>query len=262
MHVMGLAKALQNFLRRFDLRIIRNSRYEQLKEDARIGADADLLMALPVEQLPELLALAKKSKSQFGQDLFVLSEIGFKKNGFFVEFGATNGIDLSNTYLLEKEFGWTGILAEPARCWHESLRNNRSAAVETKCVWEDSTSVLKFKEASTAELSTIDAYSGGDTHKRSRFFGRKYDVHTISLNDLLAKYGAPGQMDYLSIDTEGSELRILQSLDFSKYSFRVISCEHNFTSAREEIRSLLEENGYARKLVDVSRVDDWYVKAL
>ena len=52
------------------------------------------------------------------QHLFDLSELEFKRNGFFVEFGAANGIDLSNTYLLETEFSWTGILAEPATYGH------------------------------------------------------------------------------------------------------------------------------------------------
>jgi FkbM family methyltransferase len=119
---------------------------------------------------------------------------------------------------------------------------------------------LEFNEADFAELSTIDAYSGRDLHGKSRSRGRRYEVRTISLNDLLAKYDAPSEIDYLSIDTEGSELEILKNLDFSRYSFRVISCEHNFTAAREEIKSLLEEHGYSRKLEEVSSVDDWYVK--
>ena len=55
----------------------------------------------------------KNIKRQINQDIFVLYTLNWKRNGFFVEFGATNGIDLSNTYLLEKDFGWKGILSEP-----------------------------------------------------------------------------------------------------------------------------------------------------
>lgn len=45
----------------------------------------------------------------------MLSELDFKRDGFFVEFGATDGFQGGNTYLLEKEFGWRGIVGEPAR---------------------------------------------------------------------------------------------------------------------------------------------------
>jgi hypothetical protein len=54
--------------------------------------------------------LFKRSKSQFRQDIFVLLELNFKKDGFFVEFGATNGIDLSNTFLMETKLGYLLIL--------------------------------------------------------------------------------------------------------------------------------------------------------
>ena len=66
--------------------------------------------------------IAEKSRAQLKQDIFVLLETGFKRDGYFVEFGATNGVDLSNSWLLEKAFGWTGILAEPARIWHDDLK--------------------------------------------------------------------------------------------------------------------------------------------
>jgi hypothetical protein len=65
-------------------------------------------------------------------------------------------------------------------------------------------------------------------------------------------------MDYLSIDTEGSELKILQSLDFSRWRFRVITCEHNFTVDREAIHSLLTAKGYVRRWEEYSQWDDWY----
>ena len=59
-----------------------------------------------------------RSKSQtqrVAMDLFVLLNLDFKKNGYFVEFGGGNGVLNSNTYLMEKEFGWTGILSEPGK---------------------------------------------------------------------------------------------------------------------------------------------------
>ena len=55
---------------------------------------------------PDFLKLIQLSKSQHRQDLFALKELKLKKNGFFVEFGATDGVSGSNTYLLEKEFGF------------------------------------------------------------------------------------------------------------------------------------------------------------
>ena len=80
------------------------------------------------------------------------------------------------------------------------------------------------------------------------------------MNDLLVKYNAPKIIDYLSIDTEGSEFNILNNFDFNKYKFRIITCEHNFTPNKNKIHKLLTKNGYVKKHSSlVSFVDDWYV---
>ena len=213
-------------LRQFDIGF---ARYERLQSLEEYDKDFAALLALPVEKLTTLASLAHRSKSQLRQDLFVLAELDFRKNGYFVEFGATNGIDLSNTYLLEKEFSWDGILAEPAKCWHKELKENRATNIETCCVWRDSNSLLKFKEASSAEISTIASYSDKDYHRAGREGGQVYEVKTISLNDLLTKYNAPQEIDYLSIDTEGSEFEILSNFDFDRHQIKVITCEHNFS---------------------------------
>jgi FkbM family methyltransferase len=209
----------------------------------------------------KLLPLILKSKSQNYQDIFVLSELNMKQEGFFVEFGATNGIDLSNTFLLEEEFDWKGILAEPALFWHKALRENRpSAFIEDLCVWTKSNIQVMFNETENTELSTMEIFSNLDSHHELRKIGQKYFVETISLTDLLDKYSAPKHIDYLSIDTEGSEIDILNAFDFERYSFGVITCEHNYTTAREKIYKLLTSKGYIRKSENISRWDDWYVK--
>ena len=200
------------------------------------------------------------STSQFRQDLFALSQLNFKKNGFFVEFGSCDGLVGSNSYLLEKFFNWDGILAEPAVFWHTKLKENRSVNIETKCVWKSSGDEILFNEpAAYKQVASINMFSD----KTKKYFkeGNIYKVKTISLLDLLETYQAPKIIDYLSIDTEGSEYEILKAFDFDKYKFRVITCEHNYTSIREKIYDLLISKGYQRKSTNISRVDDWYIFA-
>lgn len=255
-----------------DLRLMRKSAYKNLCSIAaerndcvgqiRLYEHAEIVGS---KFLIEYLNNVRESKSQLGQDLFALSELGFKRNGFFIEFGATDGVGLSNTHILEKKFGWKGILAEPAKIWHTSLRKNRSAAIETDCVWRKSGDTLLFNEVTegthTGELSTIDTFSGADNHRKIReLASNKYEVNTISLSDMLKKHGAPKEIDYLSIDTEGSEYEILSAFDFKEYDIKVITCEHNYTDMREKILSLLSGHGYERKFDDLSLFDDWYVK--
>lgn len=203
------------------------------------------------------------SKSQIMQDFFVLNELGYKRNGYFVDFGATDGKEFSNTYLLEKEYDWTGILCEPSKGWHKSLEINRPNIIKDyRCVWSKSGEKVRFKECEANTLSTIEEFEKSDQHYESRKKGINYFVETVSLTDLLDDHSAPLEIDYLSIDCEGSEFEILKNHNFEKYSFKVITCEHNFTENRNKIYDLLLAKGYKRKLIrgDNSDFEDWYVK--
>jgi FkbM family methyltransferase len=201
------------------------------------------------------------SRSQLFQDALVILLLRGKRNGFFVEFGATDGVNLSNTYVLESRLQWKGILAEPARCWHDSLKRNRAAAIDDRCVWNKSGESLTFFEAATKELSTVSEFRNRDYVKGERDVGLTYDVQTVSLNDLLIRHGAPTAIDYMSVDTEGSEFIILNAFDFQRYQIKVLTVEHNYCDPdRQQIFDLLTSNNYIRILEPFSKFDDWYVQ--
>jgi len=255
-------KIINRILNNFGIRIIGRNTLEQYRLCKAAIHDIQVLQALKIYNTAhQLLDFYGSSRSQIRQDLFVLSHLNFKKNGYFVEFGATNGRDSSNTYLMEKEFGWNGIVAEPVTIWHADLKRNRTCNIETNCVWKESNSTLIFNQVAVAELSTISSYSSADAHTQARKNGKIYEVKTISLNDLLLKFNAPKHIDYLSIDTEGSEYDILKSFDFSQYTFEVITCEHKYTPMRHQIYALLTARGYKRVFENISSIDDWYVKS-
>ena len=74
-----------------------------------------------VKKSQKLYDLLKFSKSQISQDLFVINEFDYIEDGYFVEIGAADGLNLSNTYMLEKNFNWKGVVVEPAKVWREKI---------------------------------------------------------------------------------------------------------------------------------------------
>ncbi len=199
------------------------------------------------------------SRAQLQQDVFVACFYGFKKTGYFVEFGATDGKSLSNTYLLEKQYQWNGILAEPAKGWQSELRKNRSCNIVNSCVWVETGQKIEFSEAPNGEYSTLSNFLTNELHAKKRMNSKSYLVETVTLNDLLCELNAPTEIDYLSIDTEGSEYEILKSFDFTKYQINLVTVEHNYSQNREAIRVLLELQGFVKVRDDLSLWDDWFV---
>ena len=199
------------------------------------------------------------SMSQLGQDVWILERLDFKRRGFFVEFGATDGVLLSNTWLLEKKFDWQGICAEPNPNFFKKLKNNRNCTVSNACIGRLS--------GETVEFVFADAYGGQtrfaaiDQHfeKRKAYVesGQTATLTTISLHDFLKENSAPRDIDYISIDIEGAEYDVLRSFPFSEWNIRFFTIEHNFSETRGKIRELLASNGYS--CVE-AQWDDWYEK--
>lgn len=212
-----------------------------------------------IQRLFTNFATSTETYSQLGQDLFVLFCLG-KNPGYFVEFGACDGIILSNTFLLETYYGWNGILAEPSIHYNQILKKKRDCFIEDFCVSDKSGDVVKFIDVENFQMVSgmkEDASKDNWSDIRNRH-GIEYDVQTISLKDLLDKYNAPEVVDYMSIDTEGSEYKILKAYDFSR-QFKVLTIEHNHTENKKLIEELLPEKGYIQVLHNKSRHDAWFV---
>lgn len=269
---MHLRASLNSFLAVTGFRLIAQENYEALSVDPRYRAGKLWKNSLAPKELKYFVFQnLRYSNSQIQQDLFCswTIETAYKiglltgtADRFFVEFGATNGFQLSNSFFLEIYRKWRGILCEPAKIWHQDLMNLRKCAVDFRCVFKKSGDFLLFTQADNPELGTLAQFKDVDGHAISRTSGEDYLVETVSLNHLLDHHQAPRFIDYLSIDTEGSEFEILQSFDFGSYSFGVITVEHNFTENRNLLYKLLTSQGYVRVLTEVSGQDDWYVNGL
>ena len=206
------------------------------------------------------------SRSQLRQDLNVLEKYNFKRNGYFVDIGASDGISLSNTYILEKDYEWSGICVEPIFSDFIKLKSCRSSICVNKAVYSTSDIKMKFAVKNfnmcSGLVETMDDKVVIDNKVYDRSVNNDLkeiiDVYTVTLNDLLKNCNAPNYIEYLSLDTEGSELEILKSVDFNIYKFGVIDVEHNFIEPRRsEIRNLLENNGY--KFYKENNFDDNYI---
>ena len=203
-------------------------------------------------------ALKKLSTSQLGQDLWVLEKTNYKENGYFVEFGATDGVLLSNSYLLEKVFNWDGICAEPNPDYFKRLVKNRDCKVSDACISASSGEIVEFVLANEYGGIAEMAKKGRHAEKVIAYQqeGNSVFLETLSLHDFLKAQNAPKVIDYLSIDTEGSEFEILKAFPFHEWEIRLISVEHNFELQREHIFHLLNELGYER---EENQWDDYYV---
>ena len=206
-------------------------------------------------------------KSQLYQDMFASFIIGDKFEKTFFEFGATNGIDLSNSYTLERYLNWKGVLSEPSPQWHDELKKNRPYTnIISECIWSESNKELNFFVSDVGVLSSLENFKEsdkismpGNTQARVKN-GKNIIVKTISLNDVIEKQFNSKSPSYISIDTEGSEYEILKNFNFKKYKPLVFTIEHNFTELQLKIDKLMYSNDYIRVFKSLTTFDAWYVE--
>lgn len=179
-----------------------------------------------------------KFHSQLNQDIFALLINSFKKNLYFVEVGANDGYNLSNTLYLEEKFQWDGLLIEPNPRYFEKLKSRKA----------------KFAPYAVSNIDGIIEFCDyGLYGKELKHFNSKINSEKIinvsskNLYDIFKEKAVPKKIDFISVDTEGGDLCVVEQIcEISKeYTFTCGSIEHNYRiDDKIKIEKMLSDTGY------------------
>jgi len=182
------------------------------------------------------------------EEILIWNFFDNRSKGFFVEIGANHPVNLSQTYFLEKN-GWSGILVEPLPDMANLIREKRIATLyEVAC----------GAPGETRQIELFIAGKFSSTQKHVVYTNVEYTdsitVPIMTVDSILKKENYP-DVNFLSIDTEGTELNVLKGIDFTKTRPNLMLIEYHVLSL--DIHWYLASKGY--KLIRRTGVNNWYV---
>lgn len=172
-----------------------------------------------------------------------------KRDLFYVDVGANDGLLVSNTAFFELDMNWNGICIEPHPIAFSKLDANRKCIKYNCCISDEST-VLEYNMVSGyAEMlsgikSVQDQQHMNRINSEIQRHGGKLEVINVESKrlDTILKENAIHHVDYLSIDTEGAEMKVLSSLDLNAFDITVISAENS--EGNNVVKDFLGSHGY------------------
>lgn len=195
-----------------------------------------------------------KYYSQSNQDKWVDDFFNQKKNGFFIDIGAYDGVQVSNTFFLEKERQWNGICIEGNRDVYQTLKNNRTSTCLNEVIYSTNETLHFHNEGLCSKITE----TGSTT------------VTTTTLTQILKTYNAPKIIDYISLDIEGAEYDALLGFPWETHSFILLTVEHNLYKDgdfnKQRIQKLLLEKNFICVADNICGdpqhpFEDWYINS-
>jgi len=204
-------------------------------------------------RIPIPIILKKNLKKYYGKqslDKQIEKFLNYR-NGFFIELGAHDGITQSNTFYYEKNKNWKGILIEPTKHIFEKCIKNRS---KKNSFYNSACVSFTFKEKKIKlTYSSLKTFSNEYLDKKLQAeyllnpeIQRGEKIFTFfakaqTMNSILKNANAPKIIDFLSLDTEGSEFEVLNGIDFRVYKFKYMLIETNYFN---KIKMFLKKKKY------------------
>lgn len=198
-----------------------------------------------------VINLECKTYSQYKQDV-ILNEKYFKnnRNGVFLDIGANHPRNKSNTYLYESTLNWSGICIEPQNDMYELLKAERNCIVLKTGVYSEKTE-LEFCKTITGLCGLTKTYDKKHKmriereSKAAQLTNQYYSIPVDTIENIVNAYNI-SVVDYVSLDTEGSELEILKGINFDTCHINIIDVEFNYPNTRKSymINELLEQKNF------------------
>jgi len=242
-------------LRRLQIDIANQS--FQLKKNI----DKFFRISLPEHELRLYNELITHSQSQCRQDV-IIALICDRNPGLIVEVGATDGILLSNSLMLEQILDWECVLVEPCRAWKQKLILNRS---DSKLVFDavshSSNLTLNFTETEYPELSGISVCLPDDFWSAERRNCVTYDVNSTTLDSICNEYSIDGRFLVVTIDIEGGEVDALRGFTENIMLANLLVIENNGSLNKiDSLDKILLNLNFVRLIWPFDSFDSWYLR--
>jgi FkbM family methyltransferase len=186
-----------------------------------------------------------KKYAQYNEENFLYNFFSNKQDGFLVDIGAADGIRYSNSRSLI-ESGWSGMLVEPNINSFKKLEqlygSDKKIILENVGCSDESIETADFFVDKNDEFEQLSTFSDAQVNKCKEIYNcefEKNEVRVIKTSDLLKKYSI-SKIDFLSVDTEAFDTKVINGIDLNECEISLICIEHN----SDEITKKLSDFGY------------------